>query len=134
MSKYQGKKMFVVRHEPTFGEITVEIDFDKTNTMSNNEVPMLVTIQAMVLFWTNGEELIEYYGGDVVKAFLKNLCHRCLCLQLEYYRNTIGIIELFKNQEGYVPMDGSMGIRLVSVSEMELLESEDYDITELSHE
>lgn len=133
MSEYQGKKIFVVRHEPTFGEISVEIDFDKTNTMSNNEVPMLVTIQAMVLFWTNGEELIENYGGDVVKAFLQNLCHRCLCLELEYYRNTIGIIELFKNQEGYIPMDGSMGIRLVSVSGMELTQEEDYDINELSH-
>ena len=134
MSNYKGKKIFVVRHEPTCGEISVEIDFDKTNTRSNNEVPMLVIIEEMVLFWMNGENLIDVYGGDVVKAFLQNLCHRCLCLELEYDRNTIGIIELFKNQEGYIPMDGSEGIRLVSVSGMELTEQFDYDINELSHE
>lgn len=131
---YKGKKIYVVRHEPTFGEVSVEIDFDKTNTMSNNEVPMLVTIQAMVLFWTDGEELIDYFGGDYVKAFLKKLCQKCLALELEYYRNTEGIIDLFFKEEGYIPMDGSMGIRLVSVSGMELSEAEDYDIKELHHE
>ncbi len=65
MKQYTGKKVFNIEHQPTGGEITVEIDFDKVNeVMEKKEVPILETIKEMVLFWTSGEELIEDYEGD----------------------------------------------------------------------
>ena len=135
MKKYTGKKVFNIVHQPTGGEITVEIDFDKVNeVMEKKEVPILETIKEMVLFWTSGEELIEDYEGDYVKAFLKNLCQKALGIQYEFYVNTSGVISHFESQEGYCSMDGSMGIKLLEVSEMELSYFEDYTIKEITDE
>ena len=135
MKQYTGKKVFFVEHEPTQGEIRVEIDFDKVNlTYGDVETPILETIEAMVQFWTSSDQLIEEYDGDYVLAFLQNLCQKSLALQFEFYKNTEGVIRLFDNQEGYCAMDGSMGIKLLSVTEMNLSSAEDYAIKEITDE
>lgn len=135
MKQYTGKKVFNIEHQPTGGEITVEIDFDKVNlTYGEVETPILETIEVMVQFWTSSDQLIEEYDGDYVLAFLQNLCQKSLALQFEYYKNTEGVIRLFDNQEGYCAMDGSMGIKLLEVSEMELSDFEDYTIKEITDE
>lgn len=128
MKQYTGKQVFLVEHEPTCGEIKVEIDFDKVNEMMEKPVPLLESIKAMVLFWTGGESLIDDFEGDYVKAFLKNLCQKSLAIQAEYYVNTRGVISRFEKEEGYILMDGSMGIKLINVSEMELSNYYDYTI------
>ena len=130
---YTGKKRFRVEHTPTYGEIDIEIDFDKVNDMGDfgKEVPILDSIKEMVLFFSDGESLIDDFDGDYVKAFLKNICEKILRLQIEYYVNEIGIIRLFEKQEGYLPIDGSYGIELLSLDEINTSDYSDYEIVEV---
>ncbi|SFU48739.1 Protein of unknown function [Pustulibacterium marinum] len=121
--EFSGRKEYIIDHDPTGGQLTVIIDFD-FKLSSGDKV--LDLISEMVNFWTGAEDNIDDFEGDVVKAFLKNLTHLSLVLQKQFNYNVKGIVDLFKSQEGYAPMDGSAGIEITRISEMELDYYDDY--------
>jgi hypothetical protein len=125
---YTGKKTFTVEHA-SGGEITVEIDFDYQFKPFGPEVkPVKEAIEEMVEFWANWKTDLKENGYDYIKTFLKRLCCKVLCLQVEYCTNQEGIIRLINREEGYYPIDGSIGIKLISVSGIDFSEFDDYTI------
>lgn len=121
----RGKQKFEVEHTPTFGSITVEIDF--TNTKMSD------MIKEMVEFWSGWKERLKDNSNDYIKTFLKQLCERSLSIAFEKDYNIDGVISEFDSEEGYYKMDGSDGILLVSMSQIEIGEQDDYEITNIPY-
>jgi hypothetical protein len=123
---YKGKKQFKVEHSPTWAEIEVEIDFD----VELEDTTVYESIRAQVEFWTDWEFDIMADENDYVKAYLKNLLRACIVILTERDFNLNGLIGAFKNKEGWATMDGSMGIKLLSSSDPNFDDLDDYEITE----
>lgn len=125
---YTGKQKFTVEHA-SGGEIIVEIDFDYQFKPFKPELKSVKeAIVEMVEFWSNWKTDLKENGNDYVKAFLKKLCCKVLCLEVEYQCNEEGIIRKINEEEGYYPIDGSIGIKLISVTGIDFEEQEDYTI------
>jgi len=125
-----GIKVFDVEHTPTYGNISVEINFDFKNDFGYGPVSMDGCIQMMVDFWNGAEGRLNENEGDYLRTFLKQLCQRCLIVSIEYNRNVDGVIKQFVNEEGWMAMDGSCGIKLLSVELMYMDTQADYEIEE----
>lgn len=129
--EYIGKQKFTVEHA-CGGEITVEIDFDYQFKPFRPEVKSVKeAIVEMVEFWANWKTDLKENGNDYVKTFLKKLCYKVLCLEVEYQCNESGIIRKINEEEGYYPIDGSVGIKLISVTGIDFEEQDDYTIETL---
>lgn len=132
MKNLKGIIEYKVEHEPTCGEIRVTIDFDKFNDFGGEEkTPMYQCIIDMVEFWNGYQSRLEANEGDYLKTFLKQLCKMVLQVQSEYNLNLKGVISHFNKEEGYMLLDGYYGMTLISISEMELGDQDDYSIKEL---
>ena len=93
--------------EDSFWEMEVEVD------LNHPELPK--ALEEMVMFWTRGEERLEFAGGDYLKAFLGQLAewsYRCV-VGRNYGLN--GLLDYYADLEGYCPMDGSYGIKILQV-------------------
>lgn len=116
-----NKKRYLLEHDGTYFDMTVEVDHDKVTEKVLTEINE---------FWTDGKDRLEAAGGDVLQAVLKMLCQYVITLQIEYGYNTHGIRELFNwgvrgnGQEGWPMMDGSEGIEIIHVSNTEIPSSE----------
>lgn len=120
-------KKFKIEHEPTCGEIEVEIDFGvKINDFSVKEL-----IKAVVDFWTGSKERLSDNDDDYLITFLKRLCEEVMRISADKNLNTQEIIEEFKYLEGWMLIDGSYGIKLKSFIEPDFKYQNDYIITEL---
>jgi hypothetical protein len=128
-------KKYKVEHTPTYGEVEVEIDFDFVSRIKNEtgeeDYPVMLCIQEMVNFWSGSEQRLDENEGDYVKTFLKQLCREVISITASRNLSTYGVIEQMKGEEGWCPLDGSCGIKLVSQSEPELYDQEDFEITEV---
>ena len=77
-------------------------------------------------FWTGADDRLADANDNITAAVLANLAARCFTLMIEYRYTVGGIIGLFSwtdhynggPQEGWPNMDGSDGIRLISVDEI----------------
>lgn len=129
---YTGKKVFTVEHEPTQGEIKVEIDFDFVFDFGGKQTPMIEAMTMINDFFTNSEERLDDADGNIVIAFLRMLCHKCLIMSIEHYKNCEGIIRLFNDgEEGYSKIDGSQGINLLELERPSFDYNFDYKVTEV---
>lgn len=126
-------KKFNIEHEPTGGEITVEIDFGFSRQFGEKTETVNDFIKEMVTFWSGWESRVEENEGSLLLTFLKQLCKQSVFLEFEGNWNTDGVIEKFYTLEGWYPMDGSYGIKLLNVSGMEIWEQEDYSIHEIPY-
>jgi hypothetical protein len=91
------------------------------------------TIEAMkeqLLFWTGGQTLIDDYDGDVTHAYIRQTAP--IIIDLSRNKNTYGIIHELKNMEGFLPIDGSIGIKLVESESWEFA-YDDFEVQELKH-
>lgn len=131
MKNYGGIQKFRVEHEPTGGEIVVEIDFNYTEKYREKIITQLEQIEELQSFWYGSKEKLSDEKGDYVKAFLKQLCQECLAIALEGNWNSDGVRDKFVNKEGYCRLDGSAGIKLLSITLMELADYEQYNISAL---
>lgn len=85
-------------------------------------------MEDQLLFWSGGEDRIDREDGDVESAYLRMLGEAIITKST---RLTVqGIIRHFAEAEGWVPLDGSFGIRLVTVDTWEF-ESDEFLIQEL---
>lgn len=107
-----GKKRKTIR----FGswEAVVEIDHDGKNT--------LAVMEDQVLFWHGGERRLAEAGGDVEKAYLKQLGQELVSLSMDL--TTDGIKAHFDGLDGWGPLDGRYGVTLVSVDRFEIGDDE----------
>jgi len=116
-----NKKRYLLEHDGTYFDMTIEIDHDLVTDKELTEINE---------FWTRSEERLDAAGGDVLKAVLRMLCQCVIHLQFEYGYNAQGIRDLFdwdkrhNGQEGWPKMDGSDGFHIVNVSETEIPASE----------
>ncbi len=104
-------------------ELTVEIDHD------------IVTEQALTEineFWS-GHEYRVMKHGSVLNAVLVMLAQHAIPLVYEHSYNTYGAVSLFdwdegNGQEGWPPMDGTNGFKIVGVETDGLFDSDDMTI------
>lgn len=122
-------KTYTVEHTPTYGEIKVEIDFDYVNDFGAGPVSMDGIIKDMVDFWDGSKDRLKDNNGNYLNTFLKQLCQRCMAFALEGNYNVNGVINKFMTEEGWLPMDGSGGIKLTWLDQMDISNQEDYSIT-----
>jgi len=114
------KKKYLVFDSVTEGEIRVEIDHSFENIDR--------ILKQMVEFWANTSEDLEREGGNYLKCWLKILLDEIL-------NNGIGDslekqLEYFEEVEGFYPLDGTYGIRLLQISSP-IFDKENYNIIEL---
>ncbi len=120
------KTTYTVQHEPTGGEITVEID-EEFVTGSKTCAGLM---KSMVDFWTGSEKRLDENDGDYTRTFLKQLCERAMILSANSNLNAYGVIKELKEEEGWLALDGTFGINLITVSRPELDYQSDYKIEE----
>jgi hypothetical protein len=129
-----GKKIYDVIHDATGGEIRVQIDFDFVWHYGDRKMTMKDSIIEMVGFWSGSENRLEGNDNNYLNAFLKQLCQEVLVVSLYGNWNKKGVIDIFKNKEGWMGIDGSYGILLLDSSMMNLDNQDDYSIKELIKE
>jgi hypothetical protein len=128
-------KKYKIEHEPTEGEIIVEIDFDFINYFGGDDpITMENVIKMLVEFWSGYEYDLEENNHNYLDTFLKSLCNSVLVTALVGNWNLDGVISEFENKEGWPSLDGSYGIKLVRIESMNLSHQPDFIIKELSNE
>jgi len=80
--------------------------------------PTLNMMRSQVLYRPNGERLINRAGDNIEMAYLKILTEEIISKVID---EDIGdVINHFDELEGFVPIDGSFGIKLVSIDSWNL--------------
>lgn len=125
-------KKYAIMHEPTWGRVVVEVDleFEYEVSASGEKYKTEQAIKDMVDFWTGSEERLGDNDGDYLNTFLKQLCEHVMRMLATSNWNEYGVIDAMMDEEGWCPMDGSCGIKIVSVSEMEF-NQDDFEILEI---
>ena len=124
-------KKYVISHEPTWAQIVVEVDmdFEFGRPGLGEKIRTEDLIKDMVDFWADWEEKLADNDDDYLRTFLKQLCEHVMRMLATSRWNEKGVIEEMMGEEGWYPMDGSCGIKIVSVSEMEF-NQDDFEIKE----
>jgi len=124
-----NKKVYDVDYEPTGGMIRVEIDHDFIYHCGDYGKKTVAELMSeMVLFWSDGKRRMAENNSNVLEAFLKMLCQIAMVIAQEGNKNYQGVIDALKDEEGWAPLDGSAGIKLMKVELMELDKQSDYVI------
>ena len=113
------KKYTVTRDEFMFESI-VEIDEEKA----------LPVIKGMVEFWSDWESRLEFNDGDYIKTFLQQLGQQIFMEMISGNSNLYFVDQRFRDAEGWVPMDGTSGITILSV-DINKAEIDEFEIEEI---
>lgn len=79
-------------------------------------------VRQMVDFWSGAEERLDRFSGDYNRALVSQIA--CCLIVLSIKMDASSAIEALGEREGYCPLDGSRGIRVVSTDEWEFDEPE----------
>lgn len=122
---YTGTKLFKIEHSLLGWEAEIQIDFDYFETMGN--------IKEMVDYWSGSKERLKQAHGDYVQAFLKQFAPMLFRMSTET-GDVMDIINEFKdwNTEGFCDMDGSHGIKIISVDCWQA-EEDEFDISVIQY-
>ncbi|NOX64641.1 MAG: DUF2528 family protein [Chlorobi bacterium] len=104
---YQGIQVFRIRHAATNGIVEIEINFNIRDTKRR--------IMDMVMFWDGWEELVISENGDFAVALCKDLAKNAILNYIDGF-TLEGVINNFETANGWQPMDGSTGFRIVSIN------------------
>ena len=85
-------------------------------------------MQEQLLFWTGGEDLIDDAENDIVQAYIWQTAP--IIIDTSMRKNNTGIINEFKEMEGFLPLDGGCGVKLIE-SECWEFGHEEFQIREL---
>jgi len=117
-----GGVMKTVKLTYDWWEAVLEVDESKATK---------AVMKEQLLFWLGGQDRINEADGDVEKAYLKMLAGRLILLSMEW--NVEGVKDQIKESEGWVPIDGTYGVKLVSIDAWEFSEAEIFfDVMEAS--
>ena len=119
-------KTFKIEHSWS-GNITVEVDEEKVEAYEWQGKKRNLWHEINT-FWSGHENRFDRAGGDDRKAALLLLCETAL--YEARHHNLFGIVEAFKHLEGWPPLDGSFGIKIVDFNPFEF-DEDDFDMEEL---
>lgn len=77
-----------------------------------------------VEFWAYWESRLEANNGDYTKTFLQLTARSIYFRMCKNNYSISGLIKDFADSEGWYPMDGSMGVRIISADDVEHDDSE----------
>lgn len=96
--------------------VTFEVDMD---VLKQEE------LKEMHEFWSGHEHKLREFKGDMLHAVLANAAYVVINTQFNYGYSLTGVIEEFdwkdgNGIEGYCAMDGSAGIKIIGISELDV--------------
>lgn len=114
-------KSYIIDYDWKAGMV-VEIDHD---VMTDKE------LHSINNFWGGSESRLERHG--LVNAVLTMLAQLVIPQAYAEGFNTRGVVAMFdwddgEGQEGWPPMDGSQGIKIVSIETNELFDEDDFTV------
>lgn len=104
-------KKFKVQHRDTLWECEIEIDTENVDT--------IIAIKDMVDFWVGAKDRLENNDGDYIKTFVQQLAREIFYIIAEHDYNLYGVVKEFENREGWCTMEGSYGIKITNVDDLE---------------
>ena len=85
----------------------------------------------MVEFWYGWKNKLSDYKGDYIKTFLRQLSETSYILSISENLTTDGQIKNISTKEGWINLDGSEGIRIVSGFSLDI-DDFDFNIEEIN--
>ena len=79
-------------------------------------------MREQLLFWMGGQRMIDDADGDVEEAYLKMLAVELINSSMDYTLS--GVLKDFEEKEGWATLDGTFGVKLISVNEWKFDEDE----------
>ena len=104
-------------------ELTVEVDHEMVTESALAEINE---------FWSDHEYRAQKHGS-LLNAVLIMLAQHAIPMAYEHGYNVYGVVSMFdwddgNGQEGWPPMDGSYGIKIVAIDTSGLFDSDDMTI------
>jgi hypothetical protein len=123
-------KVYKIENYANNWTCTVELNEDfviMELSAPDNPVNTLKIIEQVIRFWTGAQKRIEQNEGNISKTFLQQLGREIFLLKLRDNFTTKNLIDKFLELEGWIPMDGSYGIKITDVDEIEIYHT-DFEI------
>lgn len=95
-------------------KIVYDMWWEAVVEIADNAEPFM---REQLLFWSDGQSLIDDADGDVETAFLKFLGESLLYESMD--NSLYGILKEWEKREGWYPLDGSYGVKLTHIDEWE---------------
>ncbi len=95
----------------------INYGLDFVASVEIDEERAIESIKDCVLHSDNSSSLLNSYNGDFIEAYLHELAVIILPMTKEYELE--GIIGQFEDMDGFFPIDGSSGVKLLAVDEWE---------------
>lgn len=89
------------------------------------------SIKQSVEFWTGWEHRLELNDGDYITTFFKQITIEVIRESFANNYNKKGVISAIGRREGYPPIDGSQGIKLIRCDNFDI-EDKDLVITSMT--
>jgi hypothetical protein len=83
-------------------------------------------MKEQILFWMVGEERLKKFNNHIIDAYIEMLSSQLIVLSMDY--NEYGINQKFLNMEGWYPIDGTYGVKLISCFNW-FFEEDNFDVS-----
>lgn len=130
----------IQKYKIEFPEIYYEcnVEIDEEFVIASRSTPGLqfttaMAIKEMVDFWADSEDELDGNGGDYTKTFLQYLGRAAMLDGISENHNLLGVLSYFEENEGWYPMDGSYGIKITYVEELEF-SNDQFQVEEVPNE
>lgn len=70
-------------------------------------------IKRQLLSFSDGQQLIDAEGGDIIQAYLKQMSTQLITASIDCTLS--GVVKLYQQKDGFIPLDGSKGVKLLSI-------------------
>jgi len=88
----------------------------------------LRAMKSQLMHWASGEHKIEREKGNVEQAYLKMLGQELAAQSIE--KGLTEVVEKFEFIEGFFPLDGSYGVRLITLQHWEF-DANEFNLEEI---
>lgn len=99
-------------------DCTLEFDTEKTTEYGGKIYTLDENLRSSLDFFSGGEEVLEESNGNLYIAYAKFISKKILIESMDW--NVSGIIDQFKDSEGYLELDGSQGVTLIYADGFEI--------------
>ncbi|WP_080806978.1 DUF2528 family protein [Desulfamplus magnetovallimortis] len=70
-------------------------------------------IEKQLRSFSDGQKLLDEENGDVIQAYLKQMSTQLITASIDCTLS--GVVKLFQNKDDFLSLDGSMGVKLLSI-------------------
>jgi len=126
-------KIYKLTFTPLMWDCKVQVDADMIiEKLSTPEKPCtaLDVMREQIVFFISGKYHLRRNNGDVVKTFLQMLGAEIALVVTTERVNLLGVIDYFKDREGWFDIDGSYGVKLLYTEDIEF----DHEAIEVEEE